>query len=131
MSSRYALSELVELEELVTTTTGTESALYTSHEDLQVSTRHTGRQRAANLARAAQYNSGALAVGQERVDDLHVTLLHQRLPVEAALPLRGHLRENVALVGLAALDLARTGRPEALRCGAVGLHLGHDASSLA
>src|SRR5699024_5446508 len=44
---------------------------------------------------------------------------------EVALPLRGHLGEDVAAVGVARLVLAGSGLPEALGRAPMGLHLGH------
>src|SRR5262245_24053439 len=66
-----------------------------------------------------------LRVRQQLVDALEVAVAHQDLPVERALPRRGFLRQDVPLVGLAALDLPGRRDPEALGGPAVCLDLRH------
>src|SRR3954470_14133661 len=65
-------------------------------------------------------------VGQHALDALLVGLCNHHVDVEDALALGRLLRQDVARVRVAALDLARRGRAETLRRALVCLQFRHD-----
>src|SRR5215216_2818044 len=72
----------------------------------------------------------ATPVGQHALDAPLVRFGDEHVDVERALPLGRLLRQDVARVRVAALDLARRGRAETLRRALVCLKFRHDYSPI-
>src|SRR3954447_8440178 len=70
------------------------------------------------------------AVRKETLDLSLVRIRNHVVVAQAAQALTGLVDEPVVTTGLRALDASRSADLEPLRCGLVGLHLGHEALDL-
>jgi hypothetical protein len=64
-------------------------------------------------------------VRQQLFETTHIRLMHGRSRAQMTFALGAFLGQDVALMGLASLDAARCGHPEAFGRSAVGFQLGH------